>query len=271
VTGLGEAVHCHRGWIPSAGTRTFVSSARHSARRGRCRTHATSLATDTCAARAVVDMARRERLVADDGIGFTFVADVADVAPGEPPPPLAVIIGFLGCLPRVAKAQARVLTESTGFDTAWVVPPAAVTFSATTAPKTAFASALADALTQPSPLGVGGVVLCSFSNSGAYVLQRLHAALSDPAAPPAWQQLFARVVGVVFDSGPCLFAGPIVGAAALLAGQPSAGAVADAARCSRALATSVTFWVSNFWRTGDADGGWPGAPRRRSSCSGAPA
>lgn len=169
-------------------------------------------------------------------------------------PPLAVILGFLGCSERVARSLSRSFHVATGYNTAWTVPPAEVTFSATLAPKIAFARALADALSGQSDacgaLGKGGIVLVSFSNSGAYVVETLYELLSAPHASASYKDLLEQIAGVVFDSGPCSVSSPLLGAEALLAGRKDR----TLPEYSVALARSCLFSVGNLLRTGSAGG-----------------
>lgn len=169
-------------------------------------------------------------------------------------PPLAVIVGFLGCSERVARSLARTFKAATRYDTAWVVPPPEVTFSPTSGPKKAFARALADALCGLSEataaLGRGGIVLVSFSNSGAFVVQTLHELLSASDASAFYKDLQERIAGVVFDSGPCSISSPLLGAEALLAGRKER----TLPEYSAALARSSVFSLSNFLRTGSLGG-----------------
>lgn len=169
-------------------------------------------------------------------------------------PPLAVVLGFLGCSERVARSLSRSLHVATGYDTAWTVPPTEVTFSPTSAPKIAFARALADALCGESDacpaLGKGGIVLVSFSNSGVYVVQALHELLTAPHASASYENLLGQVAGMVFDSGPCSFCNPLLGAEALLAGRKER----TLPEYSFALARSCIFSLSNILRTGSASG-----------------
>lgn len=191
-------------------------------------------------------------VVEDESANFKLTVDLGDCE--ERLPPLAVILGFLGCPSRVARSLARSFNSATGYDTAWVVPPPVVTFSPTTGPKKAFASALANALSAPTEaggtLGFGGIVLVSFSNSGAYVVQTLHELITASDASPAWTDLYKRIAGVVFDSGPCSVSSPLLGAQAQLAGNKSF----DLSSSALALARSSCFMLSNFLRTGEPGG-----------------
>lgn len=178
---------------------------------------------------------------------FTLTASLR--TPSAPQRPLVCVVGFLGCPPRVASSIARTYSDSLSYDSAWVVPPPSVVFSSTDAPKRAFALALADALASDD-VRQGPVVLASFSNAGAYILCHLHEFLRD-AETPERKALFASISAVVYDSGPCSFTSPVLGARALLAAAGSSSGPVDVLKAGW---TSGLFWVSNVVRTGDATG-----------------
>lgn len=194
-----------------------------------------------------------ERVLQSAGATFKLTVDYSTQS-NDALPPLAVILGFLGCSERVARSLSRSFHAATGYDTAWTVPPAEVTFSPTAAPKVAFARALADALCSESDacaaLGKGGIVLVSFSNSGAYVLETLYELLSAPHGPASYKDLLEQIAGVIFDSGPCSFSSPLLGAEALLAGRKER----TFSEYSVALTKSCLFSLSNILRTGSASG-----------------
>jgi Eukaryotic protein of unknown function (DUF829) len=165
--------------------------------------------------------------------------------------PLVVVIGFLGAKPSVVRRIALTY-EHLGYDTAWTIPPTSTTFALTNEPQRAFSSALVAAL---ADLGHGGVILAPFSNSGCYVIRSLHCALVEPATGDALSRaLYERVVGIVYDSCPCVIRGLVpgltLGAQALAEGQPpSLGLV------PWSLVYSALLMASNFVRTaGSVDG-----------------
>jgi Eukaryotic protein of unknown function (DUF829) len=165
----------------------------------------------------------------------------------HPRPPLVIALGFLGAKPSVMRSIVR-RYENLGYDTAWTIPPTTTTFSLTDSPKRAFAAALISAI---ADLGHGGIILAPFSNAGGYIIRFLHCALSDAdGQDDISRSLYTRIVGVVYDSSPCVALGPVIGARALAEGQKSSLFLFP-----RSLLRSTLVVASNVLRTtGSPDG-----------------